>query len=157
MEHRNPFWLFGGTNSNTGAEPQGGMRDYLGSYATLTEAVAGACRLRYNPNLRCKEELHWWHIYNVETNQVVRDKTYGDLPLTEEVVMSSVLQEFVVDTNTIVRPVQYVRHKGLNTAVIEYGELLCDACDQVVANEGTTVRVGDTCWCCHTPIVGCKT
>lgn len=37
--------------------------------------------------------------------------------------------------------------------ISEWGDVLCESCDAVLASEGTPMRLGDKCWRCAAVIV----
>lgn len=34
-----------------------------------------------------------------------------------------------------------------------WGDIACESCDAILANEGKVLRIGDKCWCCGTPVI----
>lgn len=49
--------------------------------------------------------------------------------------------------------IQEIRGKGRREAIHQYGDILCESCDYVLANEGETITIGHTCRRCNTPVV----
>lgn len=51
------------------------------------------------------------------------------------------------------RVMQDLGPKGIQEAIQEHDEILCDSCDQVIGAPGSTLLVGDPCWNCGIKIV----
>lgn len=47
---------------------------------------------------------------------------------------------------------QYIPGKGTRYCIERHGELICDCCDSVIANEGTSIKIGHKCWNCQSQV-----
>lgn len=54
------------------------------------------------------------------------------------------------------RVVQYLegRNHPIQEAISVYGDIMCESCDFVLANEGETVKIGHKCKRCQTSVIG---
>lgn len=51
------------------------------------------------------------------------------------------------------RIMQDLGSRGIQEAIQEHNEILCESCDRVIGSVGSILNVGDKCWSCGARIV----
>ncbi len=57
------------------------------------------------------------------------------------------------DTHRVVQWLVGKRHP-MQVAVSVWGDIACDSCDAILATEGATIKIGDRCRQCASPVIG---